>query len=78
MTPEPREELEICFPTKDVLASADTLIAASGMIEAIHHQYAAEGVLTTGALLYIATMIDQVIGKLGLDTLDMRQRDLPF
>ncbi len=78
MTKEPREELETCFPSRDVLVSADTLIAASGMIEAIHHQYATEGVLTTGALLYIGTMIDQVIGKLGLDEMDVRQRDLPF
>jgi hypothetical protein len=77
--PRPTTKTPIEFITiHDVKYAQEHLIAAAGLLYAIHHQYAQEGVLSVGAVLHVAGIVDRVIEKLKLDELDLGALDLPF
>lgn len=78
MSEKHKNEVTRVYSMEVMLEVKDTLIAASGLVEAIHHQYAHEGVMSSGALLYIAKTIDRVIDKLDLEYGPATQEDLPF
>lgn len=78
MTQENREETFVKFKTDDVVHTADTLIALSGQVTAIHEEYTKTGSLAVGALLHVSSTLDQVIKLLGLDEIAVEQQSLPF
>lgn len=77
--PGPTTQKPIEFITiHDVKYAQEHLIAAAGLLYAIHHQYSQEGVLSVGAVLHVAGVIDRVIERLKLDELNLDALDLPF
>ncbi len=78
MSTTPIPKPAILFTHDQCVDAGDTLIAATSILGAIHHQYATEGVLELGAMLHVVNLMDKVIRDLGLDDLDGTQEKLPF
>lgn len=72
------DKRSVSFPVQNVRYAQEHLIAASGLLGAISHQYAQEGVLSVGAVLHVANVIDGVIEKLNLASMEIDQQLLPF
>jgi len=78
MSPNVSEEHFRQVSYKDLVAASHTLMAASGIVTALSNEYSVHGVLAVGALRHVTNMIDQTIGRLGLDTVEDTQERLPF
>jgi len=78
MTPAPANNHLVSYPVSVVHDSREDLIAASGLLHAIHSQYATEGVFSVGAVLHVANVVDGVVRKLQLDEEELNRPSLPF
>lgn len=78
MTTEVKKRDFVSFKSEDVLLAAQSLIAASSIIEAVADQYAHTGTLAVGALMHAGNVVDIVIDRLGLAELAIEQSSLPF
>lgn len=78
MTPKRTTTDKVSFPTQDVIHATHSLIALSGIVDAIAVEYETTGVLAVGALRHLGAISDGVIDKLGLTELDVLQEKLPF
>ena len=78
MTPKVSEEDFIQFTSFDIRFAAQSLIAASSIMQATADQYAHTGQLSVGAIIHASNVVDNVIERLGLAEIAVRSLELPF
>jgi hypothetical protein len=78
MPEKTKSEDFVQIKTKDLIHTAQSLIAVSSILQASCDQYATTGHLSVGAVLHAGNVVDLVIEKLGLAELAIEQSSLPF